>query len=396
MRKSLRLMTILVLAVFVFAMNASAITILGGSTTEEVMTSKWTVGTVGFTVTLDTPMDISGMENLYFRMYLDSADNVMAAANGQLELTSGGTCDVEESTVNPIDLEWKSGWNEFVVPIADFAGACDLTRFNYVRLYMFTDANAAMNCSVLDYVAVGNSSDDQSVLVKTDWAIPEAPDPDAAKPDVITPVSVKGKGSPWTAVLDSAWGTPVDLSSYESAYIGIYVSNMDKFAPDKGSGQIEFGSAYTPDVEEDMVDVNTLGLVTGWNYIEVPLYTIAAGCDYTQFDHFRTYMFFDSPDEEIEVKLDYVAFGPEGMEVGEGKASTFPYVLIKPLADREAAAAAAAAETTAAETTAADTSAATATDTDTSAPATADFGIAVSAVLFAAACVAVGVLKKRK
>jgi hypothetical protein len=393
MKKSLRLMTALILIVFAFAMNTSAITIIGGSTTDKIESSDWTeAGTVGFSKTLDTPIDVSGMENLYFRVYVDNVDNLTAANNGQLELTSGGTCDVEESNINPLDLDWKNGWNEFVVPISDFVGSCDLTRLNYVRLYMFT---SGLNCSVLDYIAVGNSADDQSVLVKNDWTIPTKPDANAVKPDVVT-LDVTGKGAPWTAVLENAWGTPIDLSKYESAYIGIYVSDMDKFAPDMGSGQIEFGSAYVPDAEEDMIDVNTLGLVTGWNYIEIPLSSIAAGCDYTQFDHFRLYMFFNSPDTDINVKLDYVAFGPAGMDVAEGKASTFPYVLIKPLADRDADAAAAAATAEAAGGTAETAADGTAATTSTSAPATADFGIAASAVLFAAACITIGVLRKRK
>lgn len=393
MKKSLRLMAVLMLFVFAFAINSSAITILGESTEEDVKMTKWSeVGTMGFTVNLDEPVDASGMENLYLRIYLDNPDNVFAANNGQLELTSSGTCDVEESNINPFVLDWKAGWNEFVIPLADFVGDCDMTRLNYVRLYMFTDG---MNCAVLDYVAVGNSSDDMSVLVKTDWPIPEKPDPNAKKPDVIN-LSTKGKGSPWTAVLDNAWGEPKDISNYDSAYIGIYVSNIDNYAPTMGGGQIEFGSAYIPDAEEDFVDINTLTLESGWNYIEVPLYTIAANCDYTQFDHFRIYMFFDTPDEEVEVKLDYVAFGPEGMEVGEGKASTFPFVLIKPLADREAEAAAAAAEAAAQAEGATTDAGETATDAPVVAPATADFGIAASAILFAAACVTIGILRKKK
>lgn len=389
MRKSLRIMALLVLTITAFVINSSAITILGGSTADELNKSDWReVGTVGFTLTLDQPVDVSNMENLYVRVYVDNPDNCFATNNGQFELTSAGTCDAEESQIDPFMLDWKPGWNEFVIPLDEFVGDCDMTRMNYIRLYMFTDG---WNCSVLDYVAVGNSSDDQSVLVKTDWSIPEKPDPNAAKPDITT-YEVKGSGAPFVAVLDNAWGTPVDLSEYESAYIGVYVSNVDNYAPHLGGGQIEFGSAYVPDAEEDNLDINTLGLESGWNYIEVPLYSIAGGCDYTQFDHFRIYMFFDTPGEEVEVKLDYVAFGPEGLPVGEGLASSFPYVLIKPLAEREAEAAAAAAEAEAAAT-ATDTAA---TDTAVSAPATADFGLAASAVLFAAACVTVGLLRKKR
>lgn len=412
MKKSLRLLAIFMLAAFMFAMNASAITILGGSSEEKLLDSGWTLGTVGFTVKLDEPIDISGMDNLYFRMYIDSADNIFSKSNGQLELTSGGTCDVEESNINPVTLDWVDGWNEFVIPISDFVGDCDFTRFNYVRLYMFTDETASVNYSALDYVAVGNEGDDLSVLVKTDWTLEEKPDPNAKRPDVVT-LEAKGKGSPFTAVMDNSWGDSIDLSAYESAYIGVYVSNMDNYSPSHGGGQIEFGSGYSCDIEEDSQDVTALYLETGWNYFEVPLYMIVGGCDWAEFDHFRIYMFFDTPNEEVETKIDYVAFGPEGMDVAEGLADSFPYVLIRPLAEREAeaAAAAAAAEangstedpTTNTEEPASNTNNETPVQNPTnntpstpSAPSTADFGIATSAVLFAAACVAVGVIKKKR
>jgi len=81
------------------------------------------------------------------------------------------------------------------------------------------------------------------------------------------------------------------------------------------------------------------------------------------------------------------------MDVGEGKASSFPFVLIKPLADREAEAAAASAEAAAqAEAAATDD----VVETTPVAPATADFGLAASAILFAAACVTIGILRKKK
>jgi len=385
MKNCLRLLATLVLAALAFSLSVGAITILGQSTSDKVIMTEWReVGTIGFTVVLDEPVDVSGMENLYLRIYVDNPDNCYATNNGQLELTSAGTCDVEESNINPFTLDWQAGWNEFAIPLDEFAGDCDMTRVNYVRLYMFTDG---MNCSILDYVAVGNSSDDMSVLVKNDWPLSEKPDPNAKKPDIVN-LEAKGKGSPWTAVLDNAWGDPMDISQYDSAYIGLYVSNIDKYAPHLGGGQIEFGSAYIPDAEEDSVNINNLPLESGWNYFEIPLYTIYSGCDYTQFDHFRIYMFFDSPDEEIEVKLDYVAFGPEGMEVGEGLANTFPFVLIKPLAEREAEAATAAE----AQANADDAGAAE----STTAPQTSDFSFAVSATLLAATAVTIVALRKRK
>ncbi len=385
MKKSLRIISVLVLSVFILAMNASAITKLGGSTAEKIEKRDWDdSGTMGFEVKLDQPMDISGMENIYLRMYLDNADNCLTLNNGQFELTSSGNPDVEESRVNPNDLDWKNGWNEFVIPISDFlpdGNGCDLTKFNFVRLYMFTDG---LNCSVLDYIAVGNDKDDKTVLAKTDWAVPEKPSAEIVKPDIKTyKANVKGSS---VAALDNSWGTPIDVSKYESAYIGIYVSDMDKYTTTPDVGQVEFGSKYIPDAEEDSVLVDTLDLQTGWNYIEIPL--DGMNCDYTRLNHFRIYMFIDSPDEEVEVKLDYLAFGPAGLDVGEGKAASFPLVVIKPLAEREVEEAAAAA--------AAEGAVTGSGETQTNAPATADFGIAISATLLAAACVTIAVLKKRK
>ena len=72
MKKTLRLIVVLVLAVSMLAMNAGAITILHQSTEDALVKSGWTIGTVGFQKALDEPMDISGMDNIYIRIYVSN------------------------------------------------------------------------------------------------------------------------------------------------------------------------------------------------------------------------------------------------------------------------------------------------------------------------------------
>ena len=58
---------------------------------------------------------------------------------GQIEITSSGTCDVNESNWNVDQYITKTGWNEIWLDIStagSTGGEADLTRIHFFRIYI--------------------------------------------------------------------------------------------------------------------------------------------------------------------------------------------------------------------------------------------------------------------
>ncbi len=99
--------------------------------------------------TLDTPLDISGYSNLGIQLDLYTAgdeglvsllESTTGGLSGQIELTSGGTCDVEERAVDVGVLNFqRNRWVRQVVPLSSFYDTSDpgldTTALDYVRVY---------------------------------------------------------------------------------------------------------------------------------------------------------------------------------------------------------------------------------------------------------------------
>lgn len=106
----------------------------------------------------DTPMDLSVLKEngyVYVWIYVENA-GALQKGDGQLELTSSGTCDVNElSWVLHNVVEFKDGWNELLLEV-DPSTDCDLSAVNYLRLYLFSDTE---NTIKLDRLMVGTGPD---------------------------------------------------------------------------------------------------------------------------------------------------------------------------------------------------------------------------------------------
>ncbi len=87
----------------------------------------------------DPGVDVSGANYLYLDMYINDAS--VLSGNLQLELTSSGRPDAEESMYPGITL--KDGWNTLEIPLALFPGDCDFTRLNYIRLFNAVSVTAS-------------------------------------------------------------------------------------------------------------------------------------------------------------------------------------------------------------------------------------------------------------
>jgi hypothetical protein len=118
------------------------------------------------------PIDMSSLGNgdvLHVWIYIEDAEKL--TGNGQLELTSSGTCDVEETSWSLTKEMFKNGWNELTLSVfnADMDTA-NLSAINYIRFYEFTDGQNSWSIDDLAFgareefvsSAVSSSSGDDS------------------------------------------------------------------------------------------------------------------------------------------------------------------------------------------------------------------------------------------
>lgn len=116
-------------------------------------------GTIVLERTLDPPIDISeyrGIGYARLHLYIESVAD-MSDTPGQLELTSSGRCDVEETSWNISKSMLKDGWNTLYLSFeSPGENAADLARINYVRVYIhITGENKVM----LDELVVGTEDE---------------------------------------------------------------------------------------------------------------------------------------------------------------------------------------------------------------------------------------------
>ena len=116
-------------------------------------------GTIVLGRKLDDPIDLSAYAGTgYVRLYLyiESVAN-MSDTSGQFELTSSGTCDIEETSWNLAKNMLVDGWNMLVLPLeSPGENAADLSKINYIRVYIhITGQNRVM----LDGLAAGTEEE---------------------------------------------------------------------------------------------------------------------------------------------------------------------------------------------------------------------------------------------
>ncbi len=102
-------------------------------------------GTIVLERKLDPPIDISAYRGVGYaklHLYIESVDN-MSDTPGQLELTSSGRCDVEETSWNISKNMLKDGWNTLYLSFeSPGENSADYSKINYVRVYIhITGAN---------------------------------------------------------------------------------------------------------------------------------------------------------------------------------------------------------------------------------------------------------------
>jgi hypothetical protein len=100
------------------------------------------------------PIDVSEMKYLEFDLYLPSVKNLSKITeNSQFEITSSGTCDVEEfswsGTSNGIlrGQKLEEGWNHVKVRLNSMPGV-NRKAVNYIRWYWTAPASTIDGCKI--------------------------------------------------------------------------------------------------------------------------------------------------------------------------------------------------------------------------------------------------------
>jgi|GEM_PF-3007039 hypothetical protein len=225
-----------------------------------------------------SPIDLSQYSDGYIRFYLyvENEDNL--GDSGQFELTSSGTCDVEELTCNLNTLDLHSGWNEMVFSIAELSGSVRLDSINFIRLYMFQSGEQTL---ILDDISVGSAADfgigEVAVKEKTVLTLDSCDsaagftDSTGTVPAVYTEIKVEGLGAVGAMTdgnytLTKALSKPLDISEYVKSgyiYLWLYADNIDTLS---GSTTFTLRSS-----EKHMVAWSITGLEKGWNELLLKL-----------------------------------------------------------------------------------------------------------------------------
>lgn len=112
----------------------------------------WTVrkNQDAFVIPCSLPKSINGegANTLVLDLYVSSAEDMYTAGTFDFEMTSSGTCDIEEDGWNMKECDLVDGWNHIELRIDVTSQTCDLTRINYLRIY-------ALGLSLEDDLTVG-------------------------------------------------------------------------------------------------------------------------------------------------------------------------------------------------------------------------------------------------
>jgi hypothetical protein len=217
----LKALTAVAIVSLIMALSASALTVIDNmdngspysARTEKkdmiegagAVSSSGTGGTIVLQRTLKPTVDISeyrgtGYARLY--LYIESVENMSDTA-GQLELTSSGICDNEETSWNISKNMLKDGWNTLYLSFeSPGENAANLSAINYVRVYIhITGKNKVM----LDELAVGTEDELGITPAAVETSAP-----------VKLPAEVYGEGGAVAAALAAAGAAETAQSDAEA------------------------------------------------------------------------------------------------------------------------------------------------------------------------------------
>ena len=226
-----------------------------------------------------TGLDASGYKDgyLHFWLYVKDADII---SGGQIELTSSGEPDKQETSWNVGGLDLKDGWNELYLPVSEAnraGGGANFTNLNYLRVYVISNGRQTIG---LDYIALSHTAPQKESPVdeKGNYIIDEIHGiaPWSGPGLVFNTKNGHDAAADWLSCSMSGAGdifffrnfATSDLTDYKNGYLHLWVYVND-IATMTG-GMIEISSSGTVDEEELWWPLLDYVTQSGWNEIWLP------------------------------------------------------------------------------------------------------------------------------
>lgn len=242
--------------------------------------------------------DITGMDYVAFDLYVSRAD-ALTDVPVCIELTSSGTCDMQEDSVflslNEVTT-LVDGWNSVRIPLSLFPrGSADRTRINFFRIFNIgqvrlnqgefweaklknfgfgTDADGVTQTLPFDKragVYKNGMFRDFAAVRKTTLRAPEV--------------------APGDFMVTHTTEQPMDLSNYQYVDITMRITGIKDFR--KIKMEMEVTSSGACDVKENNFTGFFDNVVEGWNTVRLPLsafvHTVGGGADLSKINYIRLY-----------------------------------------------------------------------------------------------------------
>ncbi len=261
-------------------------------------------------------LDVAAFREGYLQMWI-YVQNVSTITGGQIELSSSGLPDQNETGWELLDYVTKSGWNQVHLPLSNsqkVTGGADISALNYIRIYALSSGENALGA---DYICM------------TQTAPPPPSRIDANNQFVIDAVEAKESwdgsrpfmsyqdapvGAAWLATnsVDAA-GSAVfarrlnnlDAYSYRNGYLHmwLFVENVDLVT----GGQIELTSSGEADRLETSWNIGGIDLKNGWNELYLPISeatSVGGGARFGYLNYIRIFVTTSAPQT---IGVDYIA-----------------------------------------------------------------------------------------
>ncbi len=217
----------------------------------------------------------SYMKKGYLRFYLYCANISKKGSESLIELTSGGTCDVDEITVNIMDQIKITGWNEIVIKLSDMEngpGSFNPSALNYFRFYVLDS-----NCYYyLDYISFYHEATPTNQIVINDCETTNNTN-GVSNSDYRVEGEYSWKANDSVNAVFACTFSAKDISSYMSnGYLDfyLYVPHLSMLGD---IVYVELTSGGNCDLNEITCSVKEFITEDGWNHVHMPLVNFYQG-----------------------------------------------------------------------------------------------------------------------
>ncbi|MBQ7247005.1 MAG: SGNH/GDSL hydrolase family protein [Lachnospiraceae bacterium] len=265
--------------------------------------------------TLDN-LDMSAFKEGYLHIWVYVRD-VSSVKGGQIEVSSSGTADINETAWDILNYIKKNGWNELYLPVSKgikTSGGADFSAINFIRVYILTNGNNALG---LDYVCMSRTAppEPSRIDANNQFVIDSVEDMETwigSSPYISSRNAAVGDAWLVTKSRDEAGSAvlcrsllDLDASAYKNGYLHmwLYVEDVSLVQ----GGQIELSSSGEADKKETSWDLGAIALKNGWNelYLSVAdANKVDGGADFSRLNFIRIYVITSRAQT---IGVDYIA-----------------------------------------------------------------------------------------